>query len=117
LEEAANTVLASEGFSVRAKATLQREAFDTRHYDTFSLPAGVYNALRITIGEGAGQNWWCVVFPGLCIPATAEEFADTAVGSGFDEPLTGALQQEKGYEIRFFLLDWLGKLQNFFFGK
>ena len=46
--------------------------------------------------------------------ATSEEFAATAVGSGFDDSLTGALQQEKTYEVRFFILDCLGKIQNFF---
>lgn len=117
LEEAANRVLASEGFSHRATVTLQKEAFSTRHYDTFSLPAGVYDALRVTIGDGQGQNWWCVVFPRLCVPVTTQEFSDTAAGAGFQQPLTGALQQEKGYEIRFFLLDILGKLENFFFGN
>ena len=117
LEEAANAVLEEEGFPQRAVVTLQKEAFSTRHYDTFSLPAGVYNALRVTIGDGAGQNWWCVVFPRLCLPATSESFSDTAAGAGFQQPLTGALQQESGYEVRFFLLDWLGWLENFFFGN
>ena len=115
LEEVANGVLTAKGYSYRATVTLQKEAFTTRHYDTFSLPAGVYDALRITIGEGQGQNWWCVVFPRLCMPTTAEAFSDTAVGSGFQQPLTGALQQKKGYELRFLLLDWLGRLENFFF--
>lgn len=117
LEEAANRVLETEGFSQRAKVTLQKEAFSTRHYDTFSLPAGVYSALRVTIGDGQGQNWWCVVFPRLCIPATTEEFSDTAAGSGFQEPLTGALQQQERYEVRFLFLDLLGWLENFFFGE
>lgn len=116
LEQAANAVLAAEGCPQRATVTLQKEAFSTRHYDTFSLPAGVYNALRVTIGDGAGKNWWCVVFPRLCLPTSQEEFTDTAAGSGFQQPLTGALQQEEGYEVRFFLLDWLGWLENFFFG-
>ena len=52
-----------------------KEAFDTRYYDTFTLPAGIYEALRITIGEGEGHNWWCVAFPSLCLSATSEEFA------------------------------------------
>ena len=94
---------------------LKQEAFASRSYDTFKLPAGVYESLRITVGDGAGQNWWCVVFPSLCLPATSEGFADTAAGAGFPDSLTGALNREDGYEVRFFFLDCLGYLENLFF--
>ena len=114
IEGVANRVLREAGCTDLAAASLAVEEFSTRVYDTFSLPAGVYESLRITIGEGDGKNWWCVVFPTLCVGATNEEFAATAVGSGFDDSLTGALQQEKPYEVRFFILDCLGKIQNFF---
>ena len=117
LQTLSNKVLKEFGSLDTARVTLTEECFDTRQYETFSLPAGVYESLRVTIGDGAGQNWWCVVFPTLCSGATTEEFADTAAGSGFDQPLTGALEGEKTYEIRFFLLDWLGRLQNFFHRK
>ncbi len=117
LEAAANRVLLEQGFSQRAKVTLEEEAFSTRQYDTFALPAGVYDALRVTIGSGQGKNWWCVVFPGLCMPETGEDFTDQAAGAGFSEDLTGALEQRRGYEVRFFLLDCLGWLENFFFRK
>ncbi len=115
LESIANSTLEAAGFDGKAVVTLCREAFDTRYYDTFTLPAGVYEALRITIGEGEGHNWWCVAFPSLCLPATVTEFEDTAAGAGFPEPLTGALTGEEEYETRFFLLDALGQLENYFF--
>ena len=95
--------------------TLCKEAFDTRYYDTFTLPAGIYEALRITIGEGEGHNWWCVAFPSLCLSATSEEFADKAAGAGFPDSLTGALDGEEKYEVRFFLLDALGELEKFLY--
>lgn len=117
LEAAANRVLLEQGFSQRAKVTLEEEAFSTRQYDTFALPAGVYDALRVTIGSGQGKNWWCVVFPGLCMPEAGEDFTDQAAGAGFSEDLTGTLEQRRGYEVRFFLLDCLGWLENFFFRK
>ena len=88
-----------------------------RQYDTFALPSGVYESLRISIGEAQGKNWWCVVFPSLCMPAVGENFSDAAAGAGFDDGLTNTLQQKKGYEIRFFLLDWLGWLENLLFRK
>ena len=113
IKEIADAVLKQHGFSKTASVSLRQEAFDTRFYDTFTMPAGTYDALRITVGEGQGQNWWCVVFPQLCLPAVSEDFEDTAAGAGFSDSLTGALEGE--YQVRFFLLDCLGWLENFFF--
>lgn len=113
IEAVANRVLRDAGSTDMAKASVQLEEFDVRHYDTFSLPAGIYEALRITIGNGEGHNWWCVVFPTLCVSATAEEFEETARCAGFSDTLTGAMIGEQTYEVRFFVLDALGKLENF----
>lgn len=111
----ANRILRDAGVDASAIVRFAKETFDTRYYDTFKLPAGVYESLRITIGEGQGKNWWCVVFPTLCVPATTDGFASVAAGAGFDDALTGALEGKEEYEIRFFLLDWLGKAENSFF--
>ena len=111
LQELANKTLDAAGSTQRAVVTLCREGFPTRQYDTFSLPAGVYEALRITIGEGEGKNWWCVVFPSFCLPKTSQGFTDTAAGAGFPEALSGALSGEEPYQIRFYLLDKLGELE------
>lgn len=115
IQAVANETLAKAGFDGEAVVTLCKETFETRYYDTFTLPAGVYEALRITIGEGKGHNWWCVVFPSLCLPATTSGFADTAAGAGFPETLSGALAGEEEYKVRFFCLDALGKLENILF--
>lgn len=112
IESIANQVLREAGSTDTAQVRLMLEEFATRVYDTFTLPAGVYESLRIIIGEGKGQNWWCVVFPSLCVPATSEDFRQTATTAGFPDSLTGALEGEDGYEIRFFLLDVLGSLEN-----
>ena len=111
LESAANEVLAAAGCGDVATVSLQVEEFAARVYDTFSLPAGLYDSLRVTIGEGEGKNWWCVTFPTLCLPATTEGFEAVAAGAGFSEELTGSLTGE--YEVRFYLLDLLGQLENF----
>ena len=76
-------------------------------------PAGIYEALRITIGAGEGHNWWCVVFPALCVGATVSEFEETAHCAGMNDSLTGALAGEESYEARFLVLDALGRLENF----
>ena len=112
IELLANRALRDAGCEDRATVQLCVEEFSKRVYDTFSLPAGLYESLRIIIGEGEGKNWWCVVFPELCLPATSEGFEETASCAGFPDALTAALEGEEGYEIRFFLLDVLGRLEN-----
>ena len=107
VEDAANRCLQAAGFSDTVQVSLTEEAFPTREYDTFSLPAGVYQALRVVIGEGEGRNWWCVVFPQLCV---GEDFVETASVAGLSPELTGTLEGE--YEIRFWLLEKLGEVKN-----
>lgn len=114
IQKVANEVLIRCGVEPDAVVTFCKETFGTRLYDTFRLPAGLYEALRITIGEGEGQNWWCVAFPTLCVPATSEGFEDVAAGAGFPERLSDALQEQESCSIRFFLLDCMGRLENFF---
>lgn len=114
LEAISNEVLEKAGIAAKAVVTLAEEAFPTRYYDTFSLPAGVYESLRITIGEGEGKNWWCVVFPQLCVGATSAEMEDTAVGAGFSQELSDTLTGTPETKVRFFFLDCLGWLENLF---
>ena len=113
IELVANRFLQEAGATDTVSVSLALEEFSTRVYDTFTLPAGLYDALRITIGEGEGKNWWCVVFPGLCLPATTECFEDAASCAGFSGALTAALEGEEEYEIRFWVLDAMGRLENF----
>lgn len=109
-----NQVLADVGCKDTATVTLCKERFDVRHYDTFSLPSGVYESLRVKIGEGNGKNWWCVVFPQLCFKASAKDMRAEAVSSGFSSGLTQTLT-DPDYKISFFLLDCIGKLENLFY--
>lgn len=76
IEQACNGFLAAEGAPYRAKAELCEMYFTTRTYADITLPAGTYTALRITLGSGEGQNWWCVMFPPLCIPAASAPETD-----------------------------------------
>lgn len=112
IQQVANAVLQEHGNKDRAAVYLDSETFDTRHYETFSLPAGIYDSLRIQIGEGKGRNWWCVVFPSLCLPATSDGFQDTAVSAGFSDELGNSLAGGKNF--RFFILDCFGKIERLF---
>ena len=116
LQEIARQALNDLGIPDEVTVSFEQEAFPIRHYDTFSLPSGVYQSLRIRIGEAEGKNWWCVVFPTLCIPSTQEGFRDVAAGSGFSSELSDTLSGEEGYEVRFFFLDLLGRLENILTG-
>ena len=117
IEAVVMDLLYQEGTDMPVRVVLTDTSFDTRYYETFALPAGVYKSLRIELGEAKGQNWWCVAFPSLCLPGAGKSFADVAAGAGFSEPLTDSLAAGNKCEVRFFLLDLLGKIENFFFNK
>ncbi|MDO5545696.1 MAG: stage II sporulation protein R [Eubacteriales bacterium] len=115
IETIANNTLEAAGVDSRAAVTLCKETFDIRKYDTFTLPAGVYESLRVVIGEGQGHNWWCVAFPTLCMSATTEEFEAAARTAGMDDTLSQTLSGEPDYQLRFYLLDVLGRMENLCF--
>ena len=78
-EEIANDVIKENGFDYTATVTFGTSEFDTRYYEDFTLPAGEYESLIITLGNGDGQNWWCVVYPTVCVPAASKgDLSDTA---------------------------------------
>ena len=107
-----------QGSEDLARVSFRRELFPTREYDTFSLPAGVYDSLRVTIGQGEGHNWWCVIFPSLCVPATADGFAEAAAAGGFS---TGEIrlltQADPAYTVKFRSLELLQALKSRLFGE
>lgn len=106
LENLAAEEIAAAGYDYPVTAELTDTTFPTREYDGFTLPAGEYLALRIVIGEGAGQNWWCVVFPPLCMAATTEEFAGSAETAGLTEEEVSLITQEsEGYVVRLKIIE------------
>ena len=106
LAAAGATVVAREGYDYPVSAELKNTWFPTKDYEDFSLPAGEYRALRIVIGEGGGQNWWCVVFPPLCLGSVAETAAETARNAGMTEQQVALLTGEsEGYVVKFKVLE------------
>ena len=103
LEAAANAELQRQGSEDLARVSFRRELFPTREYDTFSLPAGVYDSLRVTIGQGEGHNWWCVIFPPLC--AQAAGLSEQAVQALSDDDVRLVTESGGGYVVRFRLLE------------
>lgn len=106
LEKAADRVLRENDLPYSASAQLVNEYFDVRSYDGVTLPAGRYQALKIVLGEGKGQNWWCVMFPPLCLPAAGAEDDAYAVFGGDGAHV---VRGEPEYEIRFKLVEIVEK--------
>ena len=115
LAVAGREVVEEQGYDYPVTARLEDCWFPTKEYEGFALPAGNYTALRVTIGEGKGQNWWCVAFPPLCLGA-ASETVDQALEAGLFTPEQGALVtgDGEGYVLKFKAMEWLGELQKFF---
>lgn len=86
--------------------TLGQEYYPTREYEGFTLPAGQYQSLRVILGEGKGHNWWCVVFPPLCVSAAEQN----KVLDAMSEPERGLITEADGYELRFRIVELWGEL-------
>lgn len=114
LEELARTgadIVGGAGYEYPVSVSLETCWFPTRVYDTFSLPAGNYRALRVVIGAGEGQNWWCVVFPPLCLGSVTEEVAATAAHAGLREDQVSLITgRDGGYVVKFKLMEWWDSL-------
>lgn len=97
----------AEGRPVRVE--FGQEYYPTRDYGSFVLPAGRYQSLRVTIGQGQGHNWWCVVFPPLCVSAAEQRRALDAMSEDDRALITDA----DGYELRFRIVELWGELLDF----
>lgn len=87
--------------------TLGPERYPTREYETFALPAGEYTSLRVTLGAGEGHNWWCVIFPPLCVESA---LSDRAIETLSDDDVKLITEDGDGYVLRFRVLELWGKL-------
>ena len=96
-EQIANRVIKEQGFNYSATAKIGKRFFETRVYDDFTLPAGEYDALIVELGEGVGKNWWCVIFPGVCVPTEKGTSLKDSVG----EKSAKIAENPKPYKMRF----------------
>lgn len=104
-------VLRSHGSSDKVDAYVTKMRFDTRVYKDFTLPAGEYDALRIVIGEGQGHNWWCVLFPAVCVPSASSSIDDALSGEENE-----IVHESDHYEIRFKAVEIFQSLLGLFGG-
>ena len=111
LVRSAEEVLAAEGCGDAVTVSLDDQWFPTKEYDGFSLPAGQYRALRVTIGKGEGRNWWCVVFPPLCLGSVTEKSVETVAGEALTDGQVALITgQDGGYVLKFRFIEWWEEL-------
>ena len=99
--EIANKVCAENGAEYLASARVGKSYFETREYEDFTLPAGEYNSLIVTLGAAHGKNWWCVVYPAVCIPSASADLSES-VGKGG----TKIAKNPSKYVMRFKVVEW-----------
>lgn len=109
LTEIANKTLADNGFDYKAQIYLAKEYFTTRTYENFTLPAGEYLALKVILGEGKGHNWWCVMFPPLCLPAASDI---TQIDAVFNENGAELVRSYPEYEMKFKIVELFEGIKN-----
>lgn len=108
----AEDTLRAQGCDSPVRAYLADMEFDERVYGNITMPAGKYRALRIEIGEAKGHNWWCVMYPPLCIPAAESVTADTDTAEDyFSEDELDVMRHPQRYRIRFKCLEILDKIR------
>lgn len=115
LQAAANETLRANGVQDQAVVRVTDQYFPTRNYEGFTLPAGTYRTLLVTIGEGKGKNWWCVVFPALCLPA-AEADQPSDVLSALPETQRDVVEHPQQYRIKFKAVELFEELKRWLAG-
>lgn len=106
----ANRVIKENGFDYSANVTLGDCFFETREYETFTLPAGNYRSLIIELGKAEGKNWWCVIFPSVCIPAASSgDLRDST-----DEKSAEVAENSDQYIVKFKAVEIYEKIKNWF---
>lgn len=99
IEADCNSWILDTGSNQMVKVSLAEEWYETRKYSGFTLPAGVYASLKIEIGKAEGQNWWCVMYPPMCLEASLSE------GNSVYTPEEVKLISKSGYRVKFKILE------------
>ena len=106
LAQAGREVVEEQGYDYPVSARLERTWFPTKKYTDFALPAGNYTALRIVVGEGKGENWWCVAFPPLCLGSVSETVEEAAAAGNFTPEQVSLITGESGgYVVKFKVIE------------
>ena len=104
----AEQCIADNGYDYGVNVYVDKEWFNTREYEEITLPSGIYNALKIEIGEADGHNWWCVMFPAICLSAVS----DSEINEILDEEEVDLINSNQKYEIRFKIVEIYEKIKS-----
>ena len=117
IKEIALDVIHEKGYNYTVDTEVVNMEFDAREYGDITMPAGKYDALRVTIGEAKGHNWWCVMYPPLCLPAAEEVNADKKTAEEyFDEKQLDLMENPEKYKVKFKCVEWYKALKKGIFG-
>lgn len=108
LRAAAEEEIRKSGYDYPVKVELTKTGFPTRTYGNVTLPAGQYNAVRVIIGSGEGKNWWCVMFPPLCLSAAKKQ---TGLSDVLNREELELAESDPKYEVRFWFVEKLEQLK------
>ena len=111
LIETAEKVLRENGFDYGVTITLEREYYTTRTYENYTLPAGEYLSMKVILGKGEGHNWWCVMFPPLCLPAAS---SSTDIDAILGPDGAKLIQSNPKYEMRFKIVEVFETVKSWF---
>jgi stage II sporulation protein R len=112
LQTIANTAyreVLNNGSTYKVTAQITKMYFTTRRYKNYTLPSGMYDALRITIGSGKGHNWWCVMYPSLCVSPQPDEDAKRTLDQNEYEVV-----HDEHTEYKFKIIEFFEKIRSFF---
>lgn len=108
LEDIAESVVRENGFDYEVNIEIGKDYFNTRTYEnSVTLPAGEYEAVRVIIGEGKGRNWWCVMFPPMCLPAAE---SDTKIEDVLNDNEVEIVKSNPKYEPRFKIIELIARI-------
>lgn len=107
-QQTAEQCLKNNGSDYDVKVYVDKEYFNTREYDEITLPSGIYNALKIEIGQGKGHNWWCVMFPAICLSSVT----DDELNKYLSEDEQKLVNSDSKYEVRFKIVEIYEKVKS-----
>jgi len=111
LTEIAKEEIIKNGYDYDVTVQIVNMYFTTREYESFTLPAGNYDALRVLIGKAEGKNWWCVMFPPLCLPAASDK---SKMDDVFTDNEVKIITQKPKYKIKFKTVEIFEEFKNWF---
>ena len=111
LIKTAQDVIKNEGYDYPVTVEVVNEYFATRAYGEMTMPAGKYNAIKVIIGKGEGKNWWCVMFPPMCLPAAQNRTREN-IDVFLDEGEARVVKSNIKYEPRFKIVELIEEYRN-----